>query len=505
MTEGYRRAILVLGDQLDIEAKVLRESDPGRDVIVMTEAREEASYLRQHKKRLVLFFSAMRHFADALREKGWTVVYHALDGDAPAESLAEGAARVEAAEMHVTLPGDWRVLEALKRRFNGLTIWEDTHFLSSPEEFAEWREGRKRFILEDFYRRKRRQTGWLMNGDQPEGGEWNYDKENRASFGKGGPGETPGRPASAPDEITEAVMRLVEREFPDAPGSTEGFAEAVTRRQALAHLRQFVERRLPLFGDYQDAIATGYSTLYHARLSAYLNLKLLDPREVCSAAIEAYEDGGAPLNAVEGFVRQVLGWREFVRGVYWTEMPDYAGMNGLQAEADLPAFFWTGETEMSCLADMMGQLVREAYAHHIQRLMVGGLFALLWGAHPYRFHEWHMEMYLDAIDWVSLPNTLGMSQHGDGGIVGTKPYAASGAYVSRMSDCCKRCRFDPKASVGEKACPFTALYWDFLARHETRFRPNRRMVMQMKNLDRKKDADLPDIRRSAEAIRKAHA
>ncbi|MEO1276394.1 MAG: cryptochrome/photolyase family protein, partial [Pseudomonadota bacterium] len=227
MNGGYRRAILVLGDQLDIEAKILRESDPARDVIVMTEAREEAAYLRQHKKRLVLFFSAMRHFAEALREKGWTVVYHALDGEAPVETLAEGAARVEAGEVHVTLPGDWRVLEALKRRFNGLTVWEDTHFLSSPEEFAAWRAGRKRFILEDFYRMKRRQTGWLMNGDQPEGGAWNYDKENRGSFGKAGPGETPGRPHSAPDDVTEAVMRMVEREFPKAPGSTEGFAEAV--------------------------------------------------------------------------------------------------------------------------------------------------------------------------------------------------------------------------------------------------------------------------------------
>ncbi|MEO0819848.1 MAG: cryptochrome/photolyase family protein [Pseudomonadota bacterium] len=498
-----RRAILVLGDQLDIDAAVLAAADPARDVVVMTEAREEAAYVPQHKKRLVLFFAAMRHFAEALREKGFTVRYHALDGSEPAGSLAEGAARVAAEEVHVTRPGDWRVETALKARFPGLVVHEDTHFLSSPAEFAGWREGRKRFILEDFYRRMRRKTGWLMEGDDPVGGVWNLDKENRKSFGKGGPGATPGRPNSAPDSITEAVMRMVERDFPAAPGSTAGFAEPVTRRAALAHLAHFIEHRLPRFGDYQDAVATGHSTLYHARLSAALNLKLLDPREVCQAAIAAYEAGAAPLNAVEGFVRQILGWREFVRGVYFAEMPGYAAMNGLGATADLPDLFWTGETEMACLADTMGQLVEEAYAHHIQRLMVAGLFAMLWGAHPYRFHDWHMGMYLDSVDWVSLPNTLGMSQHADGGIVGTKPYAASGAYISRMSDCCRRCRFDPKLAVGPRACPFTTLYWDFLDRHEGRFRANRRMAMQMRNLDRKSADDRADIRRAADALRRA--
>ncbi|MEM6945288.1 MAG: cryptochrome/photolyase family protein [Pseudomonadota bacterium] len=505
MTDRARRAILVLGDQLDIDAKILRESDPAQDVIVMTEAREEAVYLRQHKKRLVMFFAAMRHFADALREKGWKVHYHALDGDAPVETLAEGAARIDAEEVHVTWPGDWRVGAALRQRFNGLVVWQDTHFLSTPKQFRQLREGRKRFILEDFYRAMRRETGWLMDGDQPAGGAWNFDKDNRKSFGKGGPGSLPIRPRSEPDDTTRAVMRMVERLFPDAPGSTEGFSEPVTRHAALAHLRDFIEHRLPLFGDFQDAIAGGNSTLYHARLSAVMNLKLLDPREVCAAAIEAYEDGHAPLNAVEGFVRQILGWREFIRGVYWTEMPDYAAMNGLGADAELPAFFWTGETEMACLADTLGQVVEEAYAHHIQRLMISGLFSLLWGAHPFRFHEWHMEMYLDAIDWVSLPNTLGMSQHGDGGIVGTKPYAASGAYVSRMSDRCGQCRFDPKQAVGEDACPFTTLYWDFLARHESRFRSNRRMVMQMKNLDRKDEETMLAIRRTAETVRRVHS
>jgi deoxyribodipyrimidine photolyase-related protein len=275
----------------------------------------------------------------------------------------------------------------------------------------------------------------------------------------------------------------------------------VTRRAALAHLRAFIDDRLPRFGDYQDAIAAGHATLWHSRLSAALNLKLLNPREVCEAALNAHAQGRAPLNAVEGFVRQILGWREFSRGVYWALMPEYATRNALEAQAPIPAFFWSGETDMACLRDSLTQLLREGYAHHIQRLMVLGLFLMLWGANPRKAHEWHMEMYLDAIDWVSLPNMLGMSQHADGGVMGTKPYCASGAYIDRMSDCCKGCRYDPKVSVGPTACPFTTLYWDFLRRHQARFRPNMRMKMQLANLARKSEADLAAIARAADALR----
>ncbi len=497
---GHRRLVLVLGDQLDLSAAALEGLDPARDAVVMTEAREEATHVRAHKKRLVLFFSAMRHFAEALRARGITVHYHALDGEAPAWSIVDGAQRHSAEEYHVTEPGDWRVAEALKQRFQGLVVHEDRHFLSTPAEFRRWREGRKRFILEDFYRQMRRRTGWLMEGDAPVGGQWNYDKDNRKSFGKAGPGLTPGRPESPPDATTREVMAMVERLFPDAPGKTAGFAEPVTRAEALVHLEDFVRHRLPRFGDYQDAIAMGHETLWHSRLSTALNLKLLHPREVCEAAIAAFERGHAPLNAVEGFVRQILGWREFIRGVYFTEMPGYAEMNALGAEASLPAFYYTGETEMACLADACGQIATHAYAHHIQRLMVTGLFAMLWGAHPLRVNEWHLGMHMDAIDWVSLPNVLGMSQHGDGGLVGTKPYAASGAYISRMSDCCARCPYDPKQATGPRACPVTTLYWAFLDAHAERFGANRRMAMQMKNLERKSD-EMPAIRAEAARLR----
>jgi len=498
---GVRNLIVVLGDQLDAQAGVFRGMDPARDAVVMVEAREEASYLRQQKKRLVLFFSAMRHFRDALRAQGWTVHYRALDGAAPAATLADGIASVPAEARHVTLPGDHRVREALAARFPGIEVHADRHFLVELRRFADWRTGRKRVILEDFYRWQRRETGWLMAAGKPFGGRWNFDRDNRKSFGRDGPGLVPPRPESAPDAITRAVMAMVEREFPDAPGTTAGFAEPVTRDEALRHLDRFVEDRLSRFGDHQDAMAAAHRTLWHSRLSAALNLKLLDPRETIARVVAALDGKGVGLNAVEGFVRQILGWREFVRCIYWTEMPGYAALNHLDAHADLPGFFWTGETEMACLADGLQGLVETGYAHHIQRLMVMGLFALLWRAHPVRVHEWHMEMYLDAVDWVSLPNTLGMSQHADGGIVGTKPYAASGAYIDRMSDHCRGCRFDPRQAVGARACPFTTLYWEFLARHAGRFRRNRRMWMQIRNLDHKEASEMRAIRRTADALR----
>jgi deoxyribodipyrimidine photolyase-related protein len=500
-----RRLVIVCGDQLDGDAAVLDGFDPEQDAILMTEAAEEATYIPQHKRRLVLFFAAMRHFAEAQREKGRRVIYRRIDDGGAPETLADSlraAIEAEAPEdVAVTLPGDWRVLESLRAAAPGLRVVEDSHFISTPGEWAGMREGRKRFILEDYYRALRKRTGWLMEGDQPAGGAWNFDKDNRKSFGRDGPGFTPGRPTSAPDKTTEDVIRLVERRFGNAPGSLEGFAEPVTRRQALAHLRDFVEHRLPRFGDYQDAIAVGHETLWHSRLSGALNLKLLNPREVCAAAIEAYEAGQAPINAVEGFVRQILGWREFTRGVYWTLMPEYGDRNELGADAPLPDFFRTGETDMACLADALGQLHREAYAHHIQRLMVTGLYMMLHGVRPNEANDWHLSMHIDAIDWVSLPNMQGMSQHADGGVVGTKPYSASGAYIDRMSDACPGCRYDPKQATGPKACPFTTLYWDFLDRHEDRFAPNMRMKMQVNNLRRKDDAQRREIRKAAEALR----
>ncbi len=347
----------------------------------------------------------------------------------------------------------------------------------------------------------RRRYGILMTADEPTGGQWNFDRDNRESFGSDGPAQIKAPRSFRRDDVTRTVIYMVERRFPNSPGSLDAFDYPVTRDQARAALRDFVEHRLANFGTYQDAMVTGQPYLYHSRLSCVLNLHLLDPRDAISAAVDAYEAGAAPINAVEGFVRQILGWREFIRGVYWLKMPGYAELNALHADRPMPAFMWTGETEMNCIRQSVGQLIDHAYAHHIQRLMVLGLFAMLLGVRPYDVHRWHMSMYADAIDWVSLPNVLGMSQYGDGGIVGSKPYSASGNYINKMSDYCAGCRYNPKTATGDDACPFTTLYWDFLSRNRQRIRGNRRMGFQLKNLDRKDDDDRRAIRKRAEMLK----
>jgi deoxyribodipyrimidine photolyase-related protein len=381
---------------------------------------------------------------------------------------------------------------------------EDRHFYATPDDFDAWADGRKELIQEGFYRLLRKREGILIDdGGQPEGGRWNFDEDNRETFGRAGPGEVPAPRRFRPDALSKQVLALVEARYPDHPGSLEHFEVPVSREQALALLEDFVAHRLPDFGRYEDALWTGEPFLFHSRLSTALNLKLLDPRECIDAVLAAYHAGAAPLNSVEGFVRQVLGWREFVRGVYWRSMPAYAEKNALGCEdRDVPAFFWDGETDMRCIREGMRSVLDHGYAHHIMRLMVLGLFSQLLGVHPYRFHTWHMALYLDAIDWASLPNTLGMSQYGDGGIVGTKPYCATGAYVKRMSNFCGECVYHPTRATGDDACPFTTLYWDFLARHRERLGGNRRMTLQLKNVERKAPDDLAEIRRQAVDLRR---
>ena len=475
----------------------------------MVEAVEEATYIPQHKIRLVLFFSAMRHFRDALEDEDFDVIYSALTNPDTCTSIAAELQRQIKAESIERLvcvtPGDARVGAAIKevcRKANvELDALDDTHFLSTVQDFRDHADGRKSLIMEYFYRELRKRTGILMDGNDPVGGQWNYDSDNRETFGKDGPPDIPPPLAFKPDAITKDVMEMVEDRFPDAPGRLDNFAYPVCADDAQKALDDFIENRLPHFGKFQDAMVSGEAFLYHSRLSTCLNLHLLDPRDAIEAAVKAYEDGDAPLNSVEGFVRQILGWREFIRGVYWTKMPDYAEMNALDADQDVPAFFWTGETDMACIADAVTQLNDHAYAHHIQRLMVLGLFAMLLGARPYDVHRWHMSMYADAIDWVSLPNVLGMSQHGDGGIVGTKPYSASGNYINKMSNYCGECRFKPGQATGDDACPFTTLYWDFLDRNRDAFKSNHRMGFQIKNLERKAKDEIEEIRDRAAALK----
>ena len=402
-------------------------------------------------------------------------------------------------------PGEFRVRSIIEKAAADLQvpleIRPDGHFLCSCDEFSQHAEGRKQLRMEYFYRHMRRKTGVLIEDDQPIGGKWNYDAQNRVAFGRQGPDAVSLPPSFTPDAMTRDVLRLVARQFAGHPGSLDAFDWPTTRAQALQALEDFVTHRLPSFGAFQDAMWTGEPFLYHSLLSSALNLKLLQPREVVEAAVRAFESGRAPLNAAEGFVRQILGWREYVRGVYWRFMPEYADRNFLGANLPLPGFYWTADTEMSCLNQAITQTLDYGYAHHIQRLMVTGLFALLLGTHPRAVHEWYLAIYVDAVEWVELPNTLGMSQFADGGIMASKPYVASGKYIQRMSNYCVGCRFDPQKACGEDACPFTTLYWDFLQRHRQLLERNQRMIMQLRNLKRKSADELQAIRRQATAIR----
>ena len=493
-----RHLVIVLGDQLDDDSAGFDGFDPELDAVWMAEVAEESTHVWSHKARIAVFLSAMRHFRDALRQRSVTVHYRQLDeagnhGTFVGE-LTATVQRLGPQKLIVVEPGEWRVRESLQMMALGLGVdlelRPDRHFLSTREEFAAHAKGRKQLRMEFFYREMRRKHDVLMEGEQPVGGTWNFDADNRESFGKSGPGNVPQPIHFRPDETTREVLVLVAKRFAKHPGSTAHFDWPVTPGQAQAALDDFIEHRLPDFGKYEDAMWSSGNDLFvqpylfHSRLSAAMNLKLLDPREVIAAAQEAYRAGRAPLASVEGFIRQILGWREFVRGIYWHFMPGYRELNVLDAGEPLPDFYWTGKTEMNCLREAIGQTLEFGYAHHIQRLMVTGLFSLLLGVGPQAVHEWYLAMYVDAVEWVELPNTLGMSQHGDGGLMASKPYVASGKYIERMSNYCEGCRFDPAKSTGDDACPFTTLYWDFLLRHEKFLAKNQRMAMQLKNLAR---------------------
>lgn len=511
MSEATTSLRIVLGDQLDLQTAALRGAEPGRDTVWMCECHAEATEVWSHKARIVLFLSAMRHFALQLEDKGYEVIYHRMEESGPGDTLGKhllaDLKKTQPESAVLTWPGEHRVLIELEKACKSarirMDLREDDHFLTSHEQFDQWAAGRKLMRLEDFYRRLRKQTGILMTPEgEPEGGRWNLDSDNRKAFPASGPTDIPPRKGATRSAITKEVIELVQAKFPDHPGSLEHFDWPVTRRQALNYLKHFVSERLAEFGPYQDAMWTGQPFLYHSLISTSLNLKLLRPMEVVDAAVKAYQSGDAPLQSVEGFVRQVIGWREYVRGVYWLKMPDYAGMNALDADQDLPGFYWTGETDMNCLSQTIGDTLKYGYAHHIQRLMITGLYALLLGVRPDEVHRWYLAIYVDAIEWVELPNTLGMSQFADGGMLASKPYCASGNYIKRMSNYCKDCRFNPSKRIGEDACPFTTLYWDFLARHSDRLGSNQRMRMQLNNLKRIKPEELKDIQAQAVEIRK---
>lgn len=495
---------IVLGDQLDAASPLLADVNPHLDHVLMMEVRDESQHVPSHVQRTVLFLSAMRHFASELSSRGIPLCYTALDHPDNTQTLAgeiiRAARRLHPRLLRVTEPGDHRVHAMLKSVAQTLSlpleILPDTHFLTSDETFAAWAEGRASLTMEYFYREQRTRLDVLMERDargkpRPLGGQWNYDHDNRESFGKKGPAAPIPKPLRfEPDVITRDVIALVRRELPRNPGNLDSFGWPVTRADALLALDDFIAHRLAFFGPYEDAMWSGEPFVYHSALSPLLNLKLLSPRECVDAALAALARGEAPLQSVEAFVRQLIGWREYIRGVYRREGPTYEQRNFLGQHGRLPGFFWNGETDMACVRACIGQVLDHGYGHHIQRLMVTGNLGLLAGVHPREVSDWYLAMYVDGVDWVTLPNALGMVMHADGvrgeksPVVGTKPYAASGQYISRMSNYCTKCRYDPAQRIGPEACPITTLYWDFLHRNRTYLERNPRMGQVIKNLDR---------------------
>ena len=496
---------LILGDQLSPEISSLKDADKSRDIILLCEVFDEAVYVKHHQKKIAFLFSAMRHFAASLSDAGWNVDYVRLDQDGNSHSFSGEVAR--AVERHApesviaTFASEWRVLTEMRDWENTLPcaveLRDDDRFYCSLDEFATWADGRKQLRMEYFYRELRRKTGILMSGNDPIGGQWNYDAENRGRAPDGL--EVPKHTSFVPDEITNEVLNLVEDRFGDHFGKLRPFEFAVTHEQAAYVLDRFIAERLPLFGTYQDAMVEGEPFMFHAHIGLYLNCGLLSPQQAIIAAENAYHAGAAPLNATEGFIRQILGWREFVRGLYWLKMPEYAEQNALEAHRPLPAFFWTADTKMNCLKQCVSETRDHAYAHHIQRLMVLGNFALLAGLSPKEVNEWFMIVYAYAYEWVELPNVSGMALYADGGVLASKPYASGGAYIERMSNYCRSCHYKVKQKNGEQACPFNYLYWDFLIRHQDRLSGNARMGMMYRTLakmsDEKRAAILTDSQR----------
>jgi deoxyribodipyrimidine photolyase-related protein len=502
------RLRLVLGDQLQHDSPQFAEFDPARDRIVLIEAPGEATHVWSHKARIALFLAAMRHYADELRARGLVVDYIALDdpayGDRP-DLVGRLRRLIEvrgAGELVVVEPGEYRLEQALLRLAGetgvALSMLEDSHFFCSRTQFDAWARGRRELRMEHFYRWQRKLRRVLLDaGGEPEGGKWNFDADNRSGFPKAGPGSIPPPATAAPDATTRAVLALVEERYAQHPGRLDDFAWPVTRAQALRALQVFVETRLPGFGAHQDAMWTDTPFGWHALLSSSLNLKLLDPREVIAAAEDAYRAGRVPLASAEGFIRQVLGWREFIRGVYWRFMPDLAAANHFGHTRPLPAWYWTGDTGMACMRECIGQTLRHGYAHHIQRLMVTGQFALLAQIDPQQVAAWYLAVYVDAVDWVELPNVAGMALYADGGRFTSKPYVASGQYIRRMSNYCGGCRYRPEQRTGPQACPVTTLFWHFLDRHERGLLASPRTTLMARNVARLSAAERAAIGRRA--------
>ncbi|MDC1444656.1 cryptochrome/photolyase family protein [Amylibacter sp.] len=491
---------LILGDQLNGNISSLRDVNKLTDSILICEVKSEATYVKHHKKKIAFLFSAMRHFSKFLEESNFKLKYVKYDDVDNSGSLFGEVKKATDINNYkkiiVTKPNEFRLYSEILEWENKLNIHveirDDDRFLCTTDEFNTWANDRKQLRMEFFYRNMRRKYNILMDGDEPIGGQWNYDSENRKPPKNGL--KIPDSYSNKPDEITKDVIKLVDQNFKDHFGDLLPFNFAVTRQQALIILDEFIDKRLGMFGDFQDAMIEGEPWMFHSHISFYLNCGLLTPLECIKAVESAFYDNRAPLNAVEGFIRQVLGWREYIRGVYWYKMPEYKSENFLEASRKLPEFYWTGKTNMNCLKQCITETKENSYAHHIQRLMVLGNFVLLTGIKPDEVNNWYLAVYSDAYEWVELPNVTGMILYADGGVLASKPYAASGAYINRMSNYCKSCHYKVSSKNGEDACPFNYLYWDFLIRNENKLRNNPRMGLIYRNLDKMKSEKFESIR-----------
>ncbi|MEO0377201.1 MAG: cryptochrome/photolyase family protein [Cyanobacteria bacterium P01_A01_bin.17] len=491
--------VWILGDQLWSEQAALQTCEE-KGPVLFIESAQQGQERPYHRQKLILVWSAMRHFAEELRQAEWSVTYEiASDFVKPLTNWIEAQ---QLTELRVMAPND-RPFAAFLRSLKLpclLTLVPNNHFLWSDAEFQDWAEGRKTLRMETFYREGRKRFQVLMEGKHPVGGQWNFDKENRKPPSKQ---LQPPEPLwFEPDTITQEVIDRVESEDLSNYGAAQPFHWAVTRAQALQVLASFIEHRLPTFGAYQDAMVTGEDTLWHALLSPYLNLGLLQPLEVVEAAEQAYHERQIALNNVEGFIRQVLGWREYMHGLYYHA--DHSQSNWFGHTRALPDFYWTAQTEMNCLHQTLSQVERTGYAHHIQRLMLLSNFALISGLSPQAVEDWFHSAFIDAYDWVMQTNVIGMGLFADGGVLASKPYAASANYINRMSDYCKGCQYNPKARIGETACPFNFFYWDFLDRHRDKLQSQGRMSFILANLDKMSDEELTAIRQQAQDWHQQH-
>ena len=504
-----RNLIIILGDQLNLDNPALEDFDPAQDQTLMVESSGEATHVWSHKARIVLFLSAMRHFALLLKAQQMSPIYLKL-GEHDFASLKAAWKHyiqdLKPQKIIICEPGEYRLEQDLialcKETNTPLVIRDDTHFMASRADFKHYAQGKKELRMEFFYRQMRAKYDVLMDGKNPVGGAWNFDAENRKTFGKAGPQNVPVAPQVTIDDITHAVMHDVEQTFPKHPGSLKHFIWPVSREAALQFLDYFIQNKLTGFGDHQDAMwqAADQSQspyLWHSLLSTSLNLKLLNPREVITAAVKAHQKNQLPLASVEGFIRQILGWREFIRGVYWLDMPQMAQSNHYNHQRALPSWYWTADTQMNCMKQTVSDTFAYGYAHHIQRLMVTGMFGILAELNPREVEAWYLAVYVDAVEWVELPNVAGMALYANGGRFTSKPYVASGAYIKRMSNYCNGCKYKPEVKTGENACPTTTLYWHFLIKHYDTFARNPRTALMAKNVDRFSEEDVAAVKERA--------